>query len=106
MIEETNPFLKVENYYEGYDKSIDELKNKPEALAMDKLCYFVFNSEDGKKLMSEIENRFLLPGFIHPNSANIQYASIYYEGFKEAFRMLRNCVLSHKQRIEAESTKQ
>lgn len=100
---EENPFLKPENYYAGYQESIDALKNKPEALEMDKLCYFVFNTEPGKRLMSEIVERFLLPGFIHPGTDGVQHAAIYYEGFKEGFRMLRNCVRSHEQRIAAEN---
>ncbi len=102
MTQEENPYLKPENYYAGYQESIENLKNKPEALEMDKLCYFVFSTEEGKRLMAEIVERFLLPGFIHPSGQNIQHAAIYYEGFKEGFRMLRNCVKSHEQRIAAE----
>tara|TARA_R110000823_G_scaffold315159_2_gene445939 strand:+ start:830 stop:1150 length:321 start_codon:yes stop_codon:yes gene_type:complete len=103
MTKEENPYLKPENYYAGYEEGMEKLKNKPEALEMDKLCYFVFNTEEGKRLMSEIVDRFLLPGFIHPNGTNLEYAAIYYEGFKEGFRMLRNCVKSHEQRIAAEN---
>jgi hypothetical protein len=107
MTDETNnPYLEPENYYKGYQDSIDGLKNKPELVEMDKLCYFVFNTDDGKKLMDEITERFLIPGFIHPNGQNIEASAVYFEGFKEAFRMIRNCIRSHKQRIEAESTKQ
>ena len=105
MKKEENPYLQPENYYEGYQDSIDGLKNKPEALEMDKLCYLVFSTENGKRLMSEIIERFLMPGFIHPNGGNIQYAAVYYEGFKEGFRMLRSCIKSHEQRIAAESLK-
>lgn len=103
MTKEENPYLQPENYYAGYQESMDALKNKPEALEMDKLCYFVFNTDEGKRLMSEIVERFLLPGFIHPNGTNVGESAIYYEGFKEGFRMLRNCVRSHEQRIAAEN---
>ncbi len=103
--QETNPFLKAENYYDGYQDSIDKLKNKPEAVELDKLCYFVFTTENGKKFINEVTERFIIPGFIHPNNPDIQNAAIYYEGFKEAFRMIRNCIKSHEQRIEAESIK-
>ncbi len=105
MSTETNEFLKQENYMQGYQDSIDKLKDKPEALEMDKLCYLVFASENGKKLLNEIMERFLIPGFIHPNGTNIHHAAVYFEGFKEAFRMLRNCIKAHEQRIEAESVK-
>jgi hypothetical protein len=105
MTQEKNPYLEPENYYQGYQESIDNLKNKPEAMEMDKLCYLVFSSDNGKKLISEIIERFIMPGFIHPASDNMQNAAIYYEGFKEAFRMILNCIKSHEQRIEAQSTK-
>jgi hypothetical protein len=105
MTTEKNPYLEPENYYEGYQKSIDDLKNKPEAMMMDKLCYQVFSTVEGKKLISEFTERFIIPGFIHPTARNIQYSSVYYEGFKEAFRMIRACIKSHEQRIEAESLK-
>ncbi len=103
---ETNPFLQEENYYAGYQESIDKLKDKPEALEMDKLCYLVFSTPDGKKLLSEIKERFIMPGFVHPNGANIQNAAVYFEGFKEFGRMILNCIKSHEQRIQAESVKQ
>lgn len=106
MTQETNPFLEPENYYKGYQESIDNLKNKPESVELEKLCYFVFSTEDGKKFLNEVTERFLIPGFIHPNGQNIQYAAVYYEGFKEAFRMIRNCIKSHEQRIQAENNKQ
>lgn len=102
---EKNPYLEPENFYEGYQKSIEELRNKPEAIELDKLCYYVFSTEDGKKFLNEVTERFLIPGFINPQSPNLGESAIYYEGFKEAFRMIRNCLRSHEQRIQAESTK-
>jgi hypothetical protein len=102
---EKNPFLEPENYYEGYQQSIETLRNKPEAIELDKLCYYVFSTEDGKKFLQEVTERFLIPGFIHPQAPNMEQAAIYYEGFKEAFRMIRNCIRSHEQRIQAESTR-
>ncbi len=102
---ETNPFLEQEDYYQGYQKKIDELKHRPEFVELDKLCYLVFSTEDGKKLLDEITERYLLPGFVNPSMVNAADASLYYEGFKEAYRLIRGCVKAHKQRIEAESVK-
>jgi hypothetical protein len=104
---ENNPYLQQENYFDGYQKSIDEMKNRPEVVEIDKLCYFVFEAnEDGKRLLEAFTERFLIPGFINPASPGVEHAAIYYEGFKEAFRMIRNCVNSHKQRIVAENNKE
>jgi hypothetical protein len=98
-----NPYITPENYYAGYQDSIDGLKNKPEIVEFDKLCHLVFNTPDGKKFMEEVEKRYLIPALSSP--ANPQYAMLvtYTEGFKEAFRMLKNCVMTHEQRIKAET---
>lgn len=105
MTEKTNPFLEPTNYFEGYQKEIDKLKNAPEALSFERLCYEIFEmTEDGKTLMDMIEERYLLPSIVQMN-ANYQIMCIHGEGFKDAFRLLRNCVASHKQRIKAEVNK-
>lgn len=102
MSEETNPFLKEEDYFEGYKKKIDELKHRPDVVELDKLCYQVFSSEDGKKLLAEFVERYLLPGFVNPGAPNPGMASLYYEGFKEAFRLIRGSIKAHQQRVESE----
>lgn len=102
MSEETNPFLQQENYFEGYQKKIEELKHRPDVVELDKLCYMVFSSEDGKKLLNEFVERYLLPGFVNPGIAEAGQAALYYEGFKEGFRLIRGSIKAHQQRIEAE----
>lgn len=97
-----NPFLKHENPFEGYQESIDNLKNKPEAVEFDKLCYLVFRDEHGKRLIEIFKERFLIPGFIHPNSPTARDGALYFEGFKEAHRMIINSIKAHEQRIQAE----
>lgn len=100
---EENPYIVPENYYAGYQDSIDKMKEKPEVVEFDKLCHMVFHSPDGKALMAEIDKRFLLPALSSPASPNYQNLVIFMEGFKEAFRTLKNCTLSHEQRIKAET---
>lgn len=102
MSEETNPYLQPENYFEGYQKKIDELKNRPDVVELDKLCYLVFQSEDGKKLLNEFLERYLIPGFVNPGAQHPGQAALYYEGFKEGFRLIRGSINAHRQRIEAE----
>ncbi len=100
--EETNPYLQQENYFDGYQKKIDELKQRPDVVELDMLCYHVFSTEDGKKLLGEFVERYLLPGFVNPGAAHPGQAALYYEGFKEAFRLIRGSIKAHQQRIEAE----
>ncbi len=99
---EENPFLKQEDYFEGYQKKIDELKMRPDIVELDKLCYLVFKSDDGKALLNEFLERYLLPGFVNPAMENAGHAALFYEGFKEAFRLIRGSVKAHQQRIDAE----
>lgn len=97
-----NPYINPPNYFEGYDENIENLKNQPELVSFDKLCYEVFEmTEAGKKLMAVIEERFLLPSLAQMNN-NYQISCIHAEGLKDGFRMLRQAVASHKQRIKAE----
>jgi hypothetical protein len=100
-----NPFLKQENYFEGYNKSIDDLKNRPELIEFDKLIYEVFNTEMGKKLMELFEERYLIPALADRNAPNYQLILMWADGFKDAFRMIKHTIHSHEQRIKAEVNK-
>lgn len=104
-IEEENEYLKPENFYEGYNKSIEKLKNNPEAIEIDKLCYLVFRSEEGKRLIEIFKDRYIYPAYVHPNSSNMSEACIYFEGFKEGFRQIIASIHKQQQRIDAESIK-
>jgi hypothetical protein len=103
LLGENNPLLQEENYYEGYQKSIDSLKNNPEIVQFDKLCHLVFSTPDGQHLLEEIKKRYLIPALADPMASNYSNMVIYTEGFKNAFRTIMHCVLSHDQRIKAET---
>lgn len=94
-----------ENYFESYNDSIQDLKNKPKAVELDKLIYLVFETPDGKTLMNEFEQRFVIPSLAHRTSGNYAEELIYCEGFKDAFRFIKTCAVSHKQRIASEKSK-
>lgn len=94
-----------ENYFDGYNESIKELKDKPEVQEIDKLFYQVFETPTGKLLAKEIEERFLMPALANRNSANYGQDVIFCEGFKEAFRFIKTCIASHRQRIATENNK-
>lgn len=100
-----NPFIEPENYYDGYQESIDKLKDNPEYTEFDKLCHLVFMTPDGKHLMEELEKRYLIPALATPNNPNFETLLVWTDGYKEAFRMLKHCVKSHEQRIKAETNK-
>jgi hypothetical protein len=106
MTVKRNELLEPENYFEGYQEKIEELKNRPEAIELDKLFYLVFQTEDGKHLLEIIKERYLMPGFVNPNNPNAANGALYYEGFKEAFRMILGSIRAHSHRIEAEKHNQ
>jgi hypothetical protein len=101
-----NPFLQPEDFMSGYRDSIEELKNNPHLISLEKLCYelFVMN-EAGKKFMEIITERYLLTPLITREAANYQLLVIWADGFRDAFRMIRQCAESHEQRIKSEMSK-
>lgn len=99
-----NPFLKPENYAAGYEESIQKLKNQPELLAFDKLCYELFAmNELGKKFMEIVENRYLIPSLVDRSSPSYKQLLMWADGFKDFPRLIKQCILSHDQRIAAEN---
>lgn len=106
FIDENNPYLKQENYFEGYQKSIDQLKNNPQIIKFDKLCYEVFEANEvGKEFIKFAKERFLINSQIVRGNPNFQLDVIWQEGFRDAYRMILNHIESHKQRIRSEGNK-
>ena len=98
---ERNPFIEPEDYWAPMNESIKSLRNNPEVVEFDKLCYEVFDkSEMGKKFMELVIEKF----FIHSQIArgqNYQIDAIWQEGFRDAWRMIMYSVRSHAQRIKS-----
>lgn len=96
-----NPLLQPEDFLSGYNDSVEQLKNRPELISFERLSYEVFATEQGKKFMELIEQRYLIPSMVNRESANYQLMVIWADGFKDAFRMIKQSILSHDQRIQA-----
>lgn len=97
-----NPLLQPEDYLSGYRESIEALKNKPEIIAFDKMCYELFSgSEMGKKFMQHVKDSYLIPSLVNRDAPNYDKLVIWADGFKDFGRMLVQCVMSHEQRIKA-----
>jgi hypothetical protein len=102
---EDNPLLKPENFFEGYQKSIDEMKNHPEIIMFDKLTYEVFITEIGKKWLELVTERFLIPSLVNRDTKNYKELVIWADGFKDFARMIKANINSHDQRIKAGQSK-
>jgi hypothetical protein len=100
--QQRNPLLEQEDYYAGYTDNIDKLKNNPEVIAFDKLCYEVFEaSQMGREFLKFAKNRFLVGSQVTRGNATYQLDVIWQEGFRDAYRMIINHIQSHQQRILA-----
>ncbi len=103
MTPETNPFIQQENYFKGYEESVEKLKNDPKLIEFDKMCYELFeHQETGRKFIEYITERFLLAPASTPGSPYFDNEVKWGEGLRYAFLLLRNAVKSHKQRIQAQ----
>lgn len=99
-----NPYIEPENYHQGYQDSIDKnSKENPDALEFEKLCYALFRKDsNGIRLMEIIYEKFINPALVHIGSDNYAQNVTYMEGFKQAFRQLKEAVDHHEQRIKSE----
>lgn len=96
-----NPLLQREDYLKGYRDSVEELKNRPELVSFEKLTYEVFSTEQGKKFLEYVKERYLIPSIVNREAPNYQTLCIWADGFKDFPRMLIQNILSHEQRIVA-----
>jgi hypothetical protein len=97
-----NPLLQPENYHAGYQEKIDELKNRPEAFQLEKMCYELFESyELGRKFIEHVTDNILLKPNGDPETPHYSNKNIWGEGFKAFPLMIMQLVSSHKQRIQA-----
>lgn len=99
--EKTNPILEQEDYFNGYKKHIEQMRNDPSLIEFDKLCFELFGvNEQGKKFMELVTERYLIPALSKPGTATYQIDIIWAEGFKDFARMLKMGINTHLQRIK------
>lgn len=95
-----------EDYWAGYQASIDKMRNDPTAIEFDKLCFHVFGiTEDGKKLLEIFKEQMIFPSVPTKGYGDMGNACIYYEGYKEAFRQLIHATRNYVIRKQAEDEK-
>jgi hypothetical protein len=99
-----NPYLKVENPYGDYEKSVKknlENKHSQDMLKVQRLCYQVFHvGEDGRELYKELENKFLLQSLYNPGQVNVEQFAMYWEGFRDCIRTFKQMCDMHGQMIK------
>lgn len=94
----SNPYIEPQNYYEDY-----KVSQTSDNIALDELCWNVFNTEDGKKLLEILKERFLImptPGPVNESYPNM---CVYYEGYREALRQIFGSVQSYQNKKNHEA---
>ncbi len=101
-----NLLIGQEDYWAGYNASIEKLNNDPSVVEFDRLCWHVFgNSEEGKKLLKYFEDRIIFPSIPGQGTPDYQQKCMYYEGYKESIRQLIYATRNYPIRKEAEDKK-
>lgn len=106
MANNDNPFIKSEDYWQQYNQKIKELRNHPDVVEFDKKAYYALElNNDGKELLQTLIDRYLTQKLTDVSQPNYRDAVIYFDGFCECIRLLRNSVKTHEQRIKASTNK-
>lgn len=95
-----NEYIKQEDYWKGYNESIDKAKDNPDLFRFSELCFLVFETDLGKELLKQIDEKILMADLVPINANNYENTSTYYAGFKHAFRTIKNNIKSHKEFIK------
>lgn len=101
---EKNELIEPENFFAGYEQSMQEARMNPDVIEFDKLCFNVLGmTEDGKALLELFKERFIIPATPCALNGPYQNACIYYEGYRDAFRMIIASVKGYTQRKNHEA---
>lgn len=87
---------------EGYKASMEEMKKAHGYIEMDALCWHVFSTTDGQKLLELFKNKFIYQATQSSISESYSTACVYMEGYRAAFRYLVEMVNSYQSRKDHE----
>lgn len=92
-----------EDYMEGYRASIDAMRGSHGYVEMDALCWEVFSTPDGKKLLDIFKNKFIYQANHAKMDESYPISCVYMEGQRSAFRYLVELVNSYQARKDHEA---
>lgn len=101
-----NPYIGADDHFKTYNENIEKLKNDPNLVSFDKLCYEVFEHyEPGRKLLERLQDIFLHQARSDPTRGTYVSETIFNDGMRALIIRFIDAVRSHSQRIKAESKK-
>lgn len=106
MVDKPRFNSEADPYFNGHPVGLeDSLKQKPEDLEYERLCFQAFlASKDGKDLLEQFKKRFhCMPLWtpMHPHAENL---ALFFEGFREALRGLEHSAKVHQARIQEQTS--
>lgn len=98
-----NPHITIPNPFEDYQKSLEQMNVMfPELQEISRICYeFFLMSHDGKKLWELLEDKYIMGNNVNPMLPNSEIIAMYWTGFTDCLKFLRQQGLAHKQRVNA-----
>jgi len=97
-----NPLLQQEDYFKGYNESVETHKNSPAVIEFEKLVYELFEmNPQGKRFLELAIERFVIPRRSQAGTPSFAMDLLWEDGYKSPFREIRNAIRSHQNRILA-----
>lgn len=98
-----NPHITIDNPFEDYQKSLEQMNVMfPDLQEIARICYeFFLMSNDGKKLWELLEAKYIMGNNVNPLLPNSEITAMYWTGFTDALKFLKQQALAHRQRVNA-----
>ena len=98
-----NPHMTIPNPYEHLQKGLEAMNVMyPELQEIGRICYefFIMNPE-GQKLFEMLEKKYMWGNQVNPMMANAAETALYWTGFIDFFKFLKQSAIQHQQRVNA-----
>lgn len=92
-----------EDYMAGYRASMEEMKKAPGYIELDALCWHVFSTTDGQKLLEIFKDKIIYQATQAKIDASYETSCVYMEGYRAGFRYLVEMVKSYQAKKDGEA---
>ena len=98
-----NPHMAIPNPYEDLQKGLEAMNLMyPELQEIGRICYdFFIVSTEGQKLWEMLEKKYIMGNQVNPMLVNCAETALYWTGFIDCLKFLRQSAMQHKQRVIA-----
>lgn len=93
------------DYMDSYKASMKEMIESPGYIEMDALCWHVFSTADGQKLLEVFKDKIIYQGTQAKIDPSYPTTCVYMEGYRAAFRYLVEMVNAYQSKKDYEAKK-